>query len=182
MSIVPPFRVAFLSGGAKSGKSTLAQRWAEALPPPRLYVATGEALDEEMAARIADHQRARGPHWQTWEEPLALAAVLHEANGRYGVILVDCLTLWLSNLLTHDHQFGHPESAADQFCKTLEGLTTPIILVSNEVGWGIVPENSLARRFRDLAGRLNQQVAALADVAVLVVSGLPLYLKGRQIL
>ena len=182
MTGAPVWRLALLVGGAKSGKSRLAQKLAEEQPEPRLYVATGEAKDAEMQARIRRHQEDRGPSWQTWEEPLALGQALAGAEGRFGVILVDCLTLWLSNLLTHDHQFGHPESAADQFCKTLEGLTTPIILVSNEVGWGIVPENSLARRFRDLAGRLNQQVAALADVAVLVVSGLPLYLKGRQIL
>ncbi len=94
------FRVAFICGGAKSGKSRFAQNLAESLPGPRLYVATGEALDEEMQARIARHQQDRGPEWQTREEPLALAPVLRESNGRYGVILVDCLTMWLSNLLT----------------------------------------------------------------------------------
>jgi adenosylcobinamide kinase/adenosylcobinamide-phosphate guanylyltransferase len=171
------FRLAFICGGAKSGKSRLAQSLAEALPAPRLYVATGEALDEEMQARIARHQRDRGPEWQTREEPLALSRALQEADGRYGVILVDCLTIWLSNLLTR--QEAELEGEKQRMTAVLKAMSTPVILVSNEVGGGIVPVNPLARRFRDLAGLLNQELAALADVAVLVVSGLPLYLKGR---
>jgi adenosylcobinamide kinase/adenosylcobinamide-phosphate guanylyltransferase len=174
-----PFRLAFISGGAKSGKSRFAQNLAESLPSPRLYVATGEALDEEMEARIARHQQERGSEWQTREEPLALAQVLREANGCYGVILVDCLTIWLSNLVTRKE--AELEGEKQHLMGVLQTMTTPVILVSNEVGWGIVPVNPLARRFRDLAGVLHQEIAVLADAAVLVVSGLPLYLKGSQI-
>ena len=173
-----PFRLAFICGGAKSGKSRFAQNLAESLPAPRLYVATGEALDEEMAARILRHQQDRGPEWQTREEPLALATVLRESNGHFGVILVDCLTMWLSNLLTR--QEADLDGEKRQLREVLQGMITPVIMVTNEVGWGIVPANPLARRFRDAAGGLHQEIAALADAAALVVSGLPLYLKGEQ--
>jgi adenosylcobinamide kinase/adenosylcobinamide-phosphate guanylyltransferase len=174
------FRVALVTGGAKSGKSRFAQSLAESLPAPRLYVATGEALDEEMRQRIVQHQQDRGSHWQTREEPLALPRALEESRRGYGVILVDCLTLWLANLLTRQEE--ELAGATQRLGEVLASLDTPVILVSNEVGWGIVPENALARRFRDLAGRLNQQLAAQADVAVVVISGLPLYLKGQAIL
>jgi adenosylcobinamide kinase/adenosylcobinamide-phosphate guanylyltransferase len=175
-----PFRLAFICGGAKSGKSRFAQNLAESLPAPRLYVATGEALDEEMAARIVRHQQDRGPDWQTREEPLALAEALRESNGHFGVILVDCLTMWLSNLLTRRE--ADLDAEQRQLAEVLPRLKIPVIVVTNEVGWGIVPANPLARRFRDVAGTLNQHLASLADVAVLVVSGLPLYLKGKQLL
>ena len=174
------FRLAFICGGAKSGKSRFAQNLAESLPAPRLYVATGEALDEEMAVRIARHQQDRGPEWQTREEPLALGGVLREADGRFGVILVDCLTMWLSNLLTRQEAELDREKKA--LGDVLPAMKTPVIMVSNEVGWGIVPANELARRFRDAAGLLHQEIAALADAAALVVAGLPLYLKGEQFL
>ena len=174
------FRLAFICGGAKSGKSRFAQNLAESLPAPRLYMATGEALDDEMAARIVRHQQDRGPEWQTLEEPRALATVLRESDGHFGVILVDCLTLWLSNLLIR------PETDLDgekrQLIEVLHVMTTPVIMVTNEVGWGIVPANPLARKFREAAGVLHQEIAALADAAILVVSGLPLYLKGEHIL
>jgi adenosylcobinamide kinase / adenosylcobinamide-phosphate guanylyltransferase len=173
------FRVAFICGGAKSGKSRFAQNLAESMAGPRLYVATGEPLDEEMQARIVRHQQERGPEWETQEEPLALAQVLRETDGRYGVIMVDCLTMWLSNLLTRGEDTGEVSEEGQRLGETLKSMTTPVILVSNEVGGGIVPDNPLARRFRDVAGILHQEIAALADVAVLVVSGLPLYLKGK---
>lgn len=172
------FRLAFICGGAKSGKSSYAQTLAEACPGPRLYVATAEALDDEMHSRIARHQELRGPQWQTREEPLDLAAVLEEADGNYGVILVDCLTLWLSNLLTRPPQQQiNPAMEIDRLVTTLNTLKTPLLLVSNEVGGGIVPDNALAREFRDLSGSLNQRLAQLADRVVLVVCGLPLVLK-----
>jgi len=172
----PPWRLALIVGGAKSGKSRFAQQLAETLPPPRLYVATGEARDDEMAARIRRHQQERGPAWETWEEPLALGGVLPQAQGRFGVILVDCLTMWLSNLLAQEGV----DLAAERrlFVQACSSLITPTILVSNEVGGGIVPANPLARRFRDEAGLLHQEVARQADLAVLVVCGLPVYLKG----
>lgn len=170
--------MAFICGGAKSGKSSFALRLAESFPAPYLYVATGEARDEEMLTRILRHQQERGPAWKTREEPLALAEALLQADGRYGVILVDCLTLWVSNLLTRENQPTEVAAEADRLCRVLEAMATPVILVSNEVGWGIVPDNPLARSFRDEAGLLHQKIAALADLAVLVVSGLPVYLKG----
>ena len=132
-----------------------------------------------MQARIARHQAERGPEWQTREEPLDLARALRETDGRYGAILVDCLTMWLSNLLTRRE--AELDGARRQLAEVLPAMTTPVILVSNEVGWGIVPDNPLARRFRDEAGGLHQEIAALADLAVLVVSGLPVYLKGKHI-
>ncbi len=176
---VPPGRLVLVVGGAKSGKSRFAQHWAETLPSPRLYVATGEAKDAEMQARIRRHQEDRGPSWQTVEEPLSLGQALQEADGRFGVILVDCLTMWLSNLL------GQGEAALNRERQTLREtlpiLTTPVIFVSNEVGWGIVPANPLARRFRDEAGLLHQELAQQAEQVVLVVCGLPLWLKGKEL-
>ncbi|MFP3868630.1 MAG: bifunctional adenosylcobinamide kinase/adenosylcobinamide-phosphate guanylyltransferase [Desulfobacteraceae bacterium] len=172
------FRLALITGGAKSGKSRYAQALAESQPRPWLYVATSEALDEEMADRIARHQARRGSDWTTREEPLSLARTLQEAEARYGVILVDCLTVWLSNLMTR----LAPDSDIDSLevmalLKVLENFNTPVILVTNEVGWGIVPDNALAREFRDRAGDLNQRLSQLADLVVLVVGGLPLTLK-----
>ncbi|MBM4274464.1 MAG: bifunctional adenosylcobinamide kinase/adenosylcobinamide-phosphate guanylyltransferase [Deltaproteobacteria bacterium] len=166
-------------GGAKSGKSRYGLNLAQNFPPPRLFVATGQAGDEEMAARIARHRQERGPEWHTREEPLDLAAALTESQGRYGVILVDCLTLWLSNLMLWD---GQTEAGIDhgiqQLFTAFEKTATPVILISNEVGLGIVPENALARAFRDRAGWLHQKLAAAADLVVLVVAGLPLTIKG----
>ena len=176
---IPGFRRALIMGGAKSGKSRHGLNMAQHFPPPRLFVATGQPQDAEMAARIARHRRERGPEWDTREEPLSLPAVLEEAQRRYGVILVDCLTLWLSNLMLRE---GQTEAAMDQAIQELlaafEKTATPVILISNEVGWGIVPENALARTFRDRAGRLHQQLAAAADLVALVVAGLPLVIKG----
>lgn len=170
------WRLALIVGGAKSGKSRLAQQLAETLPAPRLYVATGEAKDAEMQIRIRRHQEGRGPSWQTWEEPVALGQTLAQADGGFGVILVDCLTLWLSNLLARSD--AEVESERQKLLTVLATLTTPVILVSNEVGWGIVPANPLARQFRDAAGLLHQELARQADLAVLVVCGLPVVLKG----
>lgn len=173
-----PFRLALILGGAKSGKSRLAQRLAETRPAPRLYLATAQALDAEMAARIARHQAERGPEWRTWEEPLDLAGALAQVEGQYGVILVDCLTLWLSNLLGRHGPELDLEPIQARLRTVFQQLRTPVILVSNEVGWGIVPDNALARRFRDLAGFLHQELAAQADLVLLVACGLPLILKG----
>lgn len=174
------FGLAFISGGARSGKSRFAQGLAELHPAPRVYVATGQALDEEMQTRIARHQAERGPEWVTREEPLELARLLPEIDGQCQVILLDCLTMWLSNLM----MAGTVDLAGEgqRLVNVLRSMATPVIIVSNEVGWGIVPDNPLARRFRDLAGGLHQELAALADIAVLVVSGLPVYLKGENIL
>ena len=173
------FRVALVLGGARSGKSRYGLALAAPFPPPHLYVATGEAGDAEMAARIEEHQRERGPGWDTVEAPLALGMALAAAQGRYGVILVDCLTLWLANLmLTRSHAAADIQEAGEHLAEVLEQTATPTILISNEVGLGIVPENPLAREFRDLLGWLHQRLARTADLVVLMVAGLPLKIKG----
>jgi adenosylcobinamide kinase/adenosylcobinamide-phosphate guanylyltransferase len=160
-------------GGARSGKTTLALRLAEARATAPVMIATAEALDAEMAERIARHQAERGPHWRTVEAPLDLAGVIG-ALGAGEVAVVDCLTLWLSNLL---HAERDPEAETTRLIAAMAGRN--LILVSNEVGLGIVPDNALARRFRDAQGRLNQCVAAICDQAVFVAAGLPLILKGK---
>ena len=172
------FRVALILGGARSGKSRYGLALAAPFPQPHLYVATGEAGDAEMAARIEEHRRERGPHWDTTEAPLALTATLAAAQGRYGVILVDCLTLWLANLMLAGTVATDLEKACDRLVAWLEQTPTPTILVSNEVGLGIVPENPLAREFRDSLGWLHQRLATAADLVVLMVAGLPLMIKG----
>ncbi len=172
------FRLSLILGAARSGKSRLAQQLAEAQGEPRLFVATGEAGDEEMAARIARHRRERGEAWDTREAPLELAAAINQAQGRYRVILVDCLTLWLSNLFMREPSEPELEEACQSLVEAAGRTRTPLILVSNEVGWGIVPDNPLARRFRDAAGSLHQNLAAAADLVVATMAGLPLILKS----
>lgn len=162
-------------GGARSGKSGFAEAQARAAQAAGLavtYIATGEARDDEMAARIAHHRARRPAGWRTVEEPLALADALSRETAADACVLVDCLTLWLTNLL-----LGEREEEIDRLLAVLPALPGSIVLVSNEVGWSIVPENALARRFRDEQGRLNQRVAALADRVTLVAAGLPLALK-----
>lgn len=160
-------------GGARSGKSRYAESRISRHPPPWLYIATAEAGDAEMAARIAAHKARRGADWISIEAPRDLPGVL--AGHANMPILVDCLTLWLSNLMLAeidtDAEFARLERA-------LEQARGPVALVANEVGCGIVPDNALARRFRDLQGFLNQRLAARADCVVLVVAGLPLFVKG----
>jgi adenosylcobinamide kinase/adenosylcobinamide-phosphate guanylyltransferase len=167
-------RLTLVLGGARSGKSRYAESLITALPPPWIYAATGQALDAEMAARIDAHRARRGAGWTTVEAPRDLAAAL--AAHAKAPILVDCLTLWLSNLMMADAQI---EQEIDRLARALAQAAAPVVLVANEVGSGIVPDNALARRFRDLQGGLNQRIAALADQVVLLVAGLPLYVKGR---
>jgi len=171
-SPLPP--VTLVLGGARSGKSTYAERLAEARPGPCVYLATATAGDGEMAERIAHHRARRGARWQTREEPLALAEALQAAASPDATVLVDCLTLWLSNVLLEDLDV---ENHCGRLLAALPRLAGPVIFVSNEVGLGIVPDNALARRFRDEAGRLNQAVAAAAQSVVFVAAGLPLVLK-----
>jgi adenosylcobinamide kinase/adenosylcobinamide-phosphate guanylyltransferase len=174
------FKVALVLGGARSGKSRYGLALAARLPAPRLFLATGEARDEEMLARITAHQAERGPDWETREVPLELPEVIEATEGRYGVILVDCLTMWLANLMLRENgSTDDLNSARQQLLAILERLATPVIFISNEVGLGIVPESPLARKFRDELGRLHQQAAAAADLVVLVVAGLPVTIKGK---
>lgn len=171
-SDLPP--VTLVLGGARSGKSTYAEQLAESQPGPCLYVATATAGDAEMAERIARHQQRRGVRWHTIEAPLDLAAALSAGAAADSVVLVDCLTLWVSNILLEELDV---EKECGKLLRALPGLAGPVIFVSNEVGLGIVPDNALARRFRDAAGRLNQSVAAAAQSVVFVAAGLPLVLK-----
>ncbi|HOI14937.1 MAG TPA: bifunctional adenosylcobinamide kinase/adenosylcobinamide-phosphate guanylyltransferase [Geobacteraceae bacterium] len=170
-------KVVFITGGARSGKSRLAESLAEGFGTPLCYIATGEARDEEMAVRIAAHRARRGNGWQTVEEPIRLMEALKAAEGRFQAVLVDCVTLWLTNLLLSHEDADRALAEARALAALLPELTIPIVLVSNEVGMGIVPDNSLARSFRDLAGTANQTLAAAADEVYVTFSGIPLKLK-----
>jgi adenosylcobinamide kinase/adenosylcobinamide-phosphate guanylyltransferase len=161
-------------GGARSGKSRYAERLVESAAPAGTYCATAEAGDAEMAARIAAHRARRGAFWRTVEAPLALAPVIASEPKPERPLLIDCLTLWLSNLLLAGRTV---EEETASLCGALQLAAGPVVLVANEVGMGLVPETPLGRRFRDAAGRLNQDVAAVADRVVFVTAGLPLMLK-----
>jgi adenosylcobinamide kinase/adenosylcobinamide-phosphate guanylyltransferase len=165
--------IILITGGARSGKSTRAEARACAFPGKPVYVATAEALDAEMRERIAKHRARRGNAWLEHETPLELVAALVETDGR-GARLVDCLTLWLSNLMHAERDW---EKEAMLLAETLDRQNSPVVLVTNEVGLGIVPDNALARRFRDAAGILNQIVARVADEVEFVVAGLPMRVK-----
>lgn len=164
-------------GGARSGKSTYALKLAERRWRRPLYLATAEVKDQEMLRRVAAHRKARGPHWRCVEEPLEIAKVL--AGGAAGAdgILVDCLTLWLSNVLLQEGPAAL-ETRKQALLAAVRRTRRNLILVSNEVGLGIVPEHALARTFRDQAGWLHQALAAEVDTVVFVAAGLPLALKG----
>ncbi|TLM67181.1 MAG: bifunctional adenosylcobinamide kinase/adenosylcobinamide-phosphate guanylyltransferase [Deltaproteobacteria bacterium] len=176
MSAEQTVPVTLVLGGAASGKSRFAQGLAECRPGPLLYVATAQAGDDEMAGRIARHRQARGERWRTLEAPLDLTVLATAAAG-HGAVLVDCATLWLTNLLLAGGSAEAVWPAVEAFIATFDRLPAPLILVSNEVGQGIVPEHALARAFRDLAGQVNQRLAARADRVWLVAAGLPLALK-----
>ncbi|BEH11537.1 bifunctional adenosylcobinamide kinase/adenosylcobinamide-phosphate guanylyltransferase [Geobacter sulfurreducens subsp. ethanolicus] len=170
-------QIIFITGGARSGKSRLAEELAARRGAPLGYLATGSAGDGEMAERIARHRTRRGDSWTTIEEPLALAESLAAHDGRFAAILVDCVTLWLSNLLFSLDDPARVLKEVELLTRTFSTLRTPLIIVSNEVGMGIVPENRLARQFRDLAGEANERIAAAADEVYVTFSGLPLRLK-----
>jgi adenosylcobinamide kinase / adenosylcobinamide-phosphate guanylyltransferase len=167
--------IILILGGARSGKSRYAESLVTAAKPPWTYIATAEAGDEEMAARIKMHRERRDTSWRTIEAPREVAAALVKIHSTH--VLVDCLTLWLSNLmLAHadiDREIGHLEEA-------LRARAAPVVLVANEVGLGIVPEHPLGRQFRDWQGLLNQRMAAQADRVILMVAGLPLLVKGSS--
>lgn len=172
----------FITGGARSGKSTFAEKLAQGFGAPLGYLATAQTLDSEMHGRVRHHRERRGEEWKTIEEPVYLSKVLTSCDGQYKAILVDCLTLWISNLLfKYEDAEGNIEvqihDDVQRLKDTLQGMVTPVVLVSNEVGMGIVPDNRLARIFRDIAGRANQIIAAAADEVHVVISGIPLKLK-----
>jgi adenosylcobinamide kinase / adenosylcobinamide-phosphate guanylyltransferase len=178
MTLSPTPHLTLVLGGARSGKSRYAEGLVSALPAPWLYIATAEGLDDEMRQRIAEHRRRRGPEWETVDAPIELAeTIAHHGQGA-GAVLIDCLTLWLSNVMLAGRD------REDERAKLLEALRTagkPIVAVSNEVGMGVVPDNALARRFRDEQGRLNAEIAALAAHVVLMTAGLPLVVKGAPV-
>ena len=172
----------FLLGGARSGKSSLAARWAAERSNNVSCIVTATASDAEMAARIDLHRRERPQHWRVREEPIQLGNALQAESGTDNVVLIDCLTLWTANCLWPPTSPTEPDIAAwhterDAFLASLRAATGEVIIVSNEVGTSLVPENAAARLFRDEQGRLNQLVAAACDAAFLVTAGLPLRLK-----
>lgn len=171
------FRRALALGGARSGKSAFAERLARGCGVEKVYLATAEPGDAEMAARIARHRETRGADWITVEVPRDLVSQLQIEDRSGRVILVDCLTLWLSNRLL-DGADADADAAA--LCATLARMAARVVLVSNEVGLGLVPDTPLGRAFRDAQGRLNQHVAGVCDLAVFMAAGLPLVLKGPR--
>lgn len=176
---LPP--VSLVLGGARSGKSTHAEKLVAgtlfgATPQPAVYIATAEAGDVEMATRIMAHRARRGGGWTTIEEPLKLGEALEAAAVHGQPVLVDCLTLWLSNLM---HAGEDVDAATDDLVRTLDGCRSPVVFVSNELGLGLVPETSLGRSFRDAMGRLNMRVAERADRVIFMAAGLPLTMKDR---
>ena len=168
-----------MTGGARSGKSAFAQHMAEQLPGPRAYLATAQILDDEMKKRISRHQAQRNQAWEiTIEEPYDLNTALLQAASHYPVIMVDCITLWITNILLSNRENSDIVlEKVDQLISSLSGCISTVIMVTNEVGLGIVPENPLARQFRDLAGFANQKLATACDTVYLVSCGLPLRLK-----
>ena len=176
--MMPPttdiLRATLVIGGARSGKSHYAEELLGAAGESCVYIATAEIHDDEMAARIAQHRVRRGDHWHTVEQPLDLVAALQENCAESNAVLVDCLTLWLANLMAASRDIA---AEIRLLTDALPGLLGRVVLVTNEVGQGIVPENSLAREFRDHAGRLNQAVAAAADEVVLMTAGIPQRIK-----
>jgi adenosylcobinamide kinase/adenosylcobinamide-phosphate guanylyltransferase len=171
-------RLTLVLGGARSGKSRYAEGLVAALPAPWLYIATAEALDEEMRVRIAEHRQRRGAEWETVDAPIALAEAIAQHGRGEGAVLIDCLTLWLSNVMLAGRD---PATERARLLEALAAARKTVIAVSNEVGLGLVPDNALARRFRDEQGRVNAEVAALAGHVVLMTAGLPLVVKGAPI-
>jgi adenosylcobinamide kinase/adenosylcobinamide-phosphate guanylyltransferase len=169
---LPP--VTLVLGGARSGKSAFAERIIAAHRRGRVYLATAEILDDEMAERVRQHRSRRDDAWRNVEAPLDVAAAMVAQTEQGAAVLVDCLTLWLSNLM---HAGRDPEGEVAALIKALGQCGGPVVFVSNEVGLGIVPDNALARAFRDHAGRMNQRIAATADDVFFVAAGLPSKLK-----
>ena len=176
-------RIVFVTGGRRSGKSAYAQKLAESFNEPKLYVATCPVIDEEIKTRIEHHKKDReGAGWDTKEETLDIAGVIRESNG-YKTILVECLTLWINNIMFEAGKNGEEvtelriSELAQEVLAECGKSDSTVIFVSNEVGLGIIPENRLARNFSDIAGRVNQIIAREADQAVMMASGLPIILK-----
>ena len=167
----------FVLGGASSGKSIYAEELVSRLPGAPIYLATAQAFDDEMADKVEVHRRRRGVDWTTVEEPYDLPDAISEHGVTDTVLLVDCLTLWLFNLVSAERDITDQTEA---LIKAISGVEGRIVLVSNEIGLGLVPDNVVGRRFRNLHGTLNQAVAATADRVVFIAAGLPVTLKGAE--
>lgn len=167
-------RVTLILGGARSGKSRYAEALARNHKREPAYIATAEITDAEMRERIQHHREQRGARWRTIEAPLDLVAALRQADGLKAFTLVECLTVWINNLMYHGKDVA---GEVERFCASLADVKGHVVLVANEVGLGIVPDNALARRFRDAAGRANQAIAEVADEVVFIAAGLPMVLK-----
>lgn len=168
-------KLTLVLGGAASGKSAYAERLVTDTAAPRVYLATAEAWDDEMRAKVARHRDMRGRGWHTVEAPLDVMSALHDADPDQ-VVLLDCATMWLSNSLLAEHDL---DVAGDVLLAALAACPARVVVVSNEVGQSGVPDNAMARRFREAQGTLNQRIAAQSDLVVAVMAGLPMVLKGR---
>jgi adenosylcobinamide kinase/adenosylcobinamide-phosphate guanylyltransferase len=172
-------QIIFVTGGCRSGKSHFALEYANKHFKSKIFLATAPPLDDEMKKRIKAHQEARGPEWAAIEEPTEIAKAVTSVETDYEVILLDCMTLWLNNLI----MAGEPESQifsrTEAFIEAIQKISQSVIIVSNEVGYGIVPVNDMARQFRDIMGTVNQRLAACADVVVWTIAGLPHTIKGQ---
>jgi adenosylcobinamide kinase/adenosylcobinamide-phosphate guanylyltransferase len=173
-------KLIFITGGCRSGKSRFALDYANRHFSKKLYLATCEILDEEMARRVENHKKMRGIEWLTVEEPIEVVETIREYQDQVKVILLDCITLWLSNLLL---KWDDDRRIMEEVGKLIEAFKdggASFIFVSNEVGMGIVPAEPLGRRFRDLSGMANQKIAEVANMAIFMVSGIPIFLKGQE--
>ncbi|MDD4869762.1 MAG: bifunctional adenosylcobinamide kinase/adenosylcobinamide-phosphate guanylyltransferase [Kiritimatiellae bacterium] len=179
MKIKRKYRITLVFGGARSGKSSYAGRMAESSFKHPLFLATAEPIDPEMAGRIARHRTARGPKWSCIEEPLDIAGVIANVPADRDGILLDCVTVWLSNVLIKEGPKSINRRKND-FIAALQKVKRNVIIVSNEVGMGIVPDNELGRDFRDYAGWLNQELAGIADKVVFVIAGIPMVIKRKK--
>ena len=171
--------ILLVTGGCRSGKSRFALEYANKHFQRKIFLATAEALDDEMKERIKVHKEGRGPGWTTVEEPVHLVKALAALNAYYDVVLIDCLTLWINNLLLLRKNDKEIMIEVDGLIESMQKIPQSLIIVTNEVGYGIVPENKIARQFRDIAGRVNQRVAEGADVVTVTIAGLPLVLRGE---
>ena len=170
-------KTTLIIGGCRSGKSSHALELAEQIPGHKIFIATCIPQDKEMEERVLLHKKQRSRAWTTLEVPLHLPEEISKNSQRENVILVDCLTLWISNLILENHNHETIDGHIRKLVRSLENARCPVILVSNEVGTGIVPENRLARQFRDIAGFTNQSVAACADQVIWMVAGIPVGVK-----
>lgn len=173
-------KIVFITGGARSGKSSFALKEASLVRGRKVFIATAEAIDPEMKERIERHRRDRGAGWETYEEPLHVSKAIEETSERYDVLVLDCLTIWLSNLMWAGSDVRWEiENLVCTIKRFSDNSPATLFIVSNEVGMGIVPESEMARKFRDLAGTLNQRVAEVSGEVYWTVAGIPVKIKGE---